>query len=459
MPLNAFAELNRSPYVVDDGKISHGRFMRVRETCREASEIAIRAQERIRRQAGESFPAFADSIRSNIVAESNRIEGYDWSAETVAEVVQLKRELLSLPIRSFVDGVRNDSRVYQALGLYRAHQLADEWVESGGIPGESDIRAFHSLIAAGEDYAGRYKTIENEIQGSSLKTCPPWDVARSMADLVQWWRSSQECEPVLVATVVHAWLTQIHPFEDGNGRIARLIANLALSQRKYPPLVLKSDSDRGQYLDALSHSDDGDILPLYELFSRVARRQVGIMGNHEYVRSVIERRLFSDIKVHADIWKNVVDRFTVILNQLVSDASWVLRFDGYPDEGGFDLLLRGKSEGSSWYARCGPHGDSVAILLWWGFESLEFRDFVGDEKRKFPSLFVSTRFGSGKHPYKREETYGLEIQFRPFTTYPIFIKSINGMKVKTHLDGGRLLIKILKDLYMSGDGSAVANIK
>lgn len=445
-----FWELDGTPYVVNDDDTVLSRFLKVRETCRRSSEIAIRAQARIVKQAGNLFPQFSSALRANIVAESNRIEGYDWSPDTVAEVVRVRRELLSLPVRSFVNGVQSDSRVYEALGLYRAHQLADEWASNGEIPGESDIRSFHSLVAIGEWRAGRYKVAENSIEGSDLKTCPPWDVSRAMAQLVSWWRSSVDCEPVLAATVVHAWITQIHPFEDGNGRVARLLANLALSQREYPPLVLRSDSDRNQYLDALARCDDGDILPLYELFSRVIRRQVGIMGGHDYVRMVVEGRLLSDVRLAADIWRGRAMAFMESLGDFLSSAGWQVKHDGYPEEGGFDLLLKGKPEGASWCARCGPRHDNAAILLWWGFQSVQFRGAAGDSKRMYPSLYVSTRFGSLEHPYEKELIFNLEIQIRPFVSLPVYIMSGGMLASKTMIDGAKIVCEKIKYIYDGG---------
>ena len=51
-----------------------------------------------------------------------------------------------------------------------------------------------------------------------------------MAKFLEWFGASNEIDPVLKAGIAHFWFVTIHPFEDGNGRIARAIADMALSQ-------------------------------------------------------------------------------------------------------------------------------------------------------------------------------------------------------------------------------------
>ncbi|GAA1744073.1 hypothetical protein GCM10009766_23930 [Microcella frigidaquae] len=215
------------------------------------------------------------------------IEGYFWTKDEVREVILKNAELLDAPTRNLVESVKSDARVYEVLGLYKAHEIAEEWLTSYAPPTAAEVRELHRLILGDTYIAGRYKTGPNEIEGSNLQTAEPMDVGRLMLNLSDWWRAGSE-DPVLTATVVHAWLVHIHPFMDGNGRLARVIANLELARNSYPPLVLRAQSDRAEYYAALAESDEGNILPLYKLFVRVMQRQVRLMSSPSYVDDLIE---------------------------------------------------------------------------------------------------------------------------------------------------------------------------
>lgn len=423
----ALSPLLDTPYLIADGNAAKRSFLRTLERCASIQAQAERVQERVNQRADALLADFDRTIRSELVAESNQIEGYNWSADAVSEVAQVRQELLSLPLRGFMDAVRQDKRVFEALGLYRAYQMAEEWAEKRIRPNEADIRSLHSLITVGEDFAGMYKTAPNSIEGSALKTANPWDVPRAMSELVSWW-SGTSAEPILQAAVIHSWLSQIHPFQDGNGRLARLLANMVLCQHGYPPLMLRASSDRSQYLDALATSDEGDILPLYELFAMVCRRQVRVMGRPDYVNEIIERRLLSDSTHRLDLWKRKASEYARVLVRKLADNDWMYRIDGYPSAEGFELLSNGDADGNCWFLRCGPKNEPLAYLLWFGFSSDELIT-VSREPRLFPSIFVSRRATDGVHPYRFGpiEPLPAEIVVRPLHDPPVLHLSRDGL--------------------------------
>ena len=86
-------------------------------------------------------------------------------------------------------------------------------------------------------HAGRYKTRPNSVitkSGEMFEYASPEETPALMSDLLQWYR--------------------IHPFEDGNGRIARLLVSFILLRKNYPMIVIKS-ADKENYLNALSTCD------------------------------------------------------------------------------------------------------------------------------------------------------------------------------------------------------------
>ena len=78
-----------------------------------------------------------------------------------------------------------------------------------------------------------------------------------MHDLIKWYNDAEknmELSPIELASLFHYRYIRIHPFEDGNGRISRLIVNYILAKHGYPMIVVKSD-DKTSYLTALHQCD------------------------------------------------------------------------------------------------------------------------------------------------------------------------------------------------------------
>jgi len=354
------------------------------------------------------------------------IEGYQWSAEQVREVVTTHRELLNQPTATIVESVRSDPRVFEALGLYKAHEIADSWADQGATPRQFEVRALHGLITAGEHYAGKYKSADNEIGGTTLRTTPHWDTQRAMGELCDWW-STTDADPALTATVVHAWLTHIHPFEDGNGRMARLLANMALAQNSYPPLLVRSSADRGQYYDCLAASDEGDILPLYDLFVQILRRTVRSMSAPNYIRDIVQGRLLTSWQNKLAMWKPLASAFMGTLNHELAAAGWSCTEQGFPDVRSFSLLADLHAEGNSWFLKILNESRQAEWLLWFGFNSHLYCESMG-KKSEYPSIFPSVKDPSRASIHKflyvpaNDGRFPDEIVIRPLESKPCIIR-------------------------------------
>lgn len=104
--------------------------------------------------------------------------------------------------------------------------------------------------------------------------CPPEHVAAEMDHLIQMHQThlAEEVAPEVEAAWLHHRFSQIHPFQDGNGRVARALASLVLVRAGLFPLVVTRD-DKTKYLTALEAADDGNLSALVELFSALQRAQ------------------------------------------------------------------------------------------------------------------------------------------------------------------------------------------
>ncbi|MBO0946983.1 Fic family protein [Fibrella forsythiae] len=144
---------------------------------------------------------------------------------------------------------------------------------------ETDIRSLHKIILI-EPYQspaqtmdgqsvhktiqlGVYKSSPNHVQtitGEIHYYATPDETPILMRELIDWYRSVKdngEIHPVVIAAIFHHRFAAIHPFDDGNGRMARLMMNLILMKAYYPPVVIKKER-KDQYYFALSQADAGN---------------------------------------------------------------------------------------------------------------------------------------------------------------------------------------------------------
>ena len=171
---------------------------------------------------------------------------------------------------------------------------------------EHFIRSMHQQFTMHQDYTeavttagklirvpllkGEYKKQSNNPKrsdGTIHEYCPPEWVIDEMECLVKLYAEYEaKTPPEILSSWLHHRFTQIHPFQDGNGRIARAIASLVFLKRGLFPLVIRSD-DREDYISALELADKGDLAPLVKLFSKRQRDSIlSALGIHQQVEQI-----------------------------------------------------------------------------------------------------------------------------------------------------------------------------
>ena len=109
-------------------------------------------------------------------------------------------------------------------------------------------------------HAGQYKKRPNSVitrYGDHFDYASPEETPALMSDLVDWYNKEEqkgELSPVELAALFHYRYIRIHPFEDGNGRIARLMVNYILARHDWPMIVVRN-RQKQEYLEALHQSD------------------------------------------------------------------------------------------------------------------------------------------------------------------------------------------------------------
>jgi Fic family protein len=116
---------------------------------------------------------------------------------------------------------------------------------------------------------GVYKRMPNHVKtktGEMFYFATPEETPAKMAELIQWFREESDVEninPIILAAQFHYRFIRIHPFDDGNGRTARILMNFVLLQFNYPPVIIKTE-DKENYFAALRQADVGIFEPFAE---------------------------------------------------------------------------------------------------------------------------------------------------------------------------------------------------
>ncbi len=133
--------------------------------------------------------------------------------------------------------------------------LKDSYIESKNELGQIVPRKISS---------GKYKTTPNHVQtitGEIFYFASPEETPAKMFDLINWYENQlqdNEVNPILLAAEFHYKFIRIHPFDDGNGRTARILMNFILMKFGFPPVIIKTE-DKANYFAALQMADAGNI--------------------------------------------------------------------------------------------------------------------------------------------------------------------------------------------------------
>src|SRR5215469_14393591 len=210
-----------------------------------------------------------------------RLYEIDWGTTEA-----LVAEGLTSEVANRAGGIHEDTLLV-IRSQYEALEYLTELVRDGNSLSLQVIRNLHSIITRHQptyearDQFGRvfqaplrhgeWKNHENHVvrpDGSILEYCPPLHVQSEMESLIKLQEDAAGAHPLVRGALLHHRFIQIHPFEDGNGRVARALTLLVLLATRYAPLVVDR-RQRETYIAALDSANDGDLGDLIRFFSRL----------------------------------------------------------------------------------------------------------------------------------------------------------------------------------------------
>lgn len=143
---------------------------------------------------------------------------------------------------------------------------------------EREILDLHELVMLRleKEFAGRLRNAGVRIVGANFTPPNALKVPALLEELIRFVNMNEMgLSPVVLASVFHHRFVWIHPFFDGNGRTVRLVMNLLLMRKGYPPAIILSN-DRRKYYDALNRANGGSYAKLVLLMAQAMERSLDI---------------------------------------------------------------------------------------------------------------------------------------------------------------------------------------
>ena len=226
----------------------------------------------LRPLSSEILMQIKDYYKIGLTYTSNALEGNTLDLAETKVVIEDGLTINGKPLKDHLETIGH------AAAYNRLFELAKQ-----NFIVEDDVRCLHKLFYSGIDAenAGQYRKKPVIVTGADVDFPLPSELPKKMRDFIAGLPAIREnSHAVEYAAMVHALFVNIHPFIDGNGRVARLLMNLALLQSGYnitviPPVV------RADYIRALQASNHKDFEPFINFISEMVYE-----AQKEYLRII-----------------------------------------------------------------------------------------------------------------------------------------------------------------------------
>ena len=216
----------------------------------------------------ETLKSLREYYRVGLTYTSNALEGNSLTESETKVVIEDGLTIEGKPLRD----------VYEVVGHAKAYDYLYDLSHDAPIT-EDTIRTIHKLFYQQIDpeRAGNYRRVPVFISGSRYAVAPVAEISKRLQQLVQWYtRHEGRMHPVELAAELHKRFVYIHPFVDGNGRVARLLMNLSLMRNDYNIAIIPAVT-RSEYVAALEagHNDASTFIGF--IADRVIMTQLDIL--------------------------------------------------------------------------------------------------------------------------------------------------------------------------------------
>lgn len=198
---------------------------------------------------GEMLKQIKDFYRIGLTWTSNALEGNSLTESETKVLIEDGLTVGGRPLRDMFEAIDHAKAYDYIFTLLRNNEII-----------EGNILYLHKLFYQNidEQFAGKYRNIPVFISGSNYPVSKKENIQSEMQDLCEWIKlERKQYHPVEFAALLHKKFVFIHPFKDGNGRVARLLMNAALIQDGFLPALIPPIL-RNEYISLLEKAHKND---------------------------------------------------------------------------------------------------------------------------------------------------------------------------------------------------------
>ena len=213
-----------------------------------------------------------EDIRLRHTYHSDAIEGNTLTLQETKLVLEEGITIGGKPLKDHIEA-RNDAEAFDVM---------IKLVNSKKKISQEIIQQIHEVVTKGIlKNPGQYRTENVAITGAKIRPPSYLKIIKLMDEYIQH-IEKQKLEPIKKTTFIHHEFVRIHPFIDGNGRVARLLTNFYLMKKGYPPIIIQKE-DRKNYYVSLNKADLGNLSDFATFIARAVNESL-----QYYLSSFIE---------------------------------------------------------------------------------------------------------------------------------------------------------------------------
>lgn len=192
-----------------------------------------------------------EKFKEDFVYNTNAIEGSSVFEDEVKDLLEektlpkTKDELETINVGLAVDFINNCKDEFSLDLILKLHKIC---------------------FKGSKSFAGKLRDVEVVIKNNKgdiiHQGAPVSQLKQELDEFINWYHDNKKnFKPLILATLVHNQFEHIHPFQDGNGRVGRLLLNYILLKNNYPPINIFLEDRQEYYLSLREYSENNNLKP------------------------------------------------------------------------------------------------------------------------------------------------------------------------------------------------------